>query len=410
MTGGGEARQTTLPMRIFTRYVLDELLYVFLFALAALTGLMVIGGVIREGISQNLPPGQLVRLIPYLLPQMLCITLPVTLLLSATSLYARMSGSNEIVAIKALGISPTAVVWPSMVLSFLLSLGAVWLNDVAMSWGRTGMQRVLVEAGEDIAYSMLRTQKQFTCAAFSIIVQDVDGRTLIRPTVTINPRKDSPAITIMADVAELQTDFNKNVLRIVARNYSVLIGIHNGVDLADPGVWEYEMPLGDASRSSRAADHPTMLALRAIPREIDEQRKDIEDYQQRLAVEAAQQMLLGEFSQLAGPEWKERHRRLESKWNRLYRLRIEPHRRWSAGFSCFCFVWVGAPMAIRLRNRDFLTSFFLCFLPILVVYYPLFMYGMDGAKEGRIPPACIWAGNALLLVWGFFLLRKVIRY
>ncbi|MCL4191899.1 MAG: LptF/LptG family permease, partial [Thermoguttaceae bacterium] len=145
-------------MRIFTRYVLDELLYVFLFALAALTGLMVIGGVIREGISQNLPPGQLVRLIPYLLPQMLCITLPVTLLLSATSLYARMSGSNEIVAIKALGISPTAVVWPSMVLSFLLSLGAVWLNDVAMSWGRTGMQRVLVEAGEDIAYSMLRTQ------------------------------------------------------------------------------------------------------------------------------------------------------------------------------------------------------------------------------------------------------------
>jgi lipopolysaccharide export system permease protein len=92
------------------------------------------------------------------------------------------------------------------------------------------------------------------------------------------------------------------------------------------------------------------------------------------------------------------------------RLRTEPHRRWSAGFSCLCFAWVGVPMAVRLRNRDFLTSFFLCFLPILVVYYPLLMYGIGGAKDGTIPPVAVWTGNLLLVCWGAWLVRRVIRY
>ena len=67
-------------------------------------------------------------------------------------------------------------------------------------------------------------------------------------------------------------------------------------------------------------------------------------------------------------------------------------------------------MAIRLRNRDFLTSFFLCFLPILIVYYPLLAYGVNGAKSGTIPPDAVWAGNVLLACWGGWLLAGVIRY
>ena len=67
-------------------------------------------------------------------------------------------------------------------------------------------------------------------------------------------------------------------------------------------------------------------------------------------------------------------------------------------------------MAIRRRKGEFLTSFFLCFLPILIVYYPLLAYGIDGAKNGTVPPEAVWAGNLLLLAWGAWLLRNVVRY
>ena len=117
-----------------------------------------------------------------------------------------------------------------------------------------------------------------------------------------------------------------------------------------------------------------------------------------------------DFDALAGKEWNVYDEQIEKAISRLYRLQTEPWRRWAAGFSCLCFAWVGAPMAIRRRNQDFLTSFFLCFLPILLVYYPLLVWGVDGAKRGELPVYFVWAGNLLLVAWGAYLLRKVVRY
>ena len=67
-------------------------------------------------------------------------------------------------------------------------------------------------------------------------------------------------------------------------------------------------------------------------------------------------------------------------------------------------------MAIRRRKGDFLTSFFLCFLPILVVYYPALMWTIDFSKAGTFPPQSLWLGNILLLLWGVWLVRRVLRY
>lgn len=67
-------------------------------------------------------------------------------------------------------------------------------------------------------------------------------------------------------------------------------------------------------------------------------------------------------------------------------------------------------MAIRLKNSDVWTSFGVCFLPILGVYYPLMMYGVDLAKSGDMPPHCVWLGNLVLAAIGYWLMRKVVRY
>lgn len=67
-------------------------------------------------------------------------------------------------------------------------------------------------------------------------------------------------------------------------------------------------------------------------------------------------------------------------------------------------------MAIWRRRGEPLTAFFLCFAPILIIYYPLLAYGIAGAKGGTIPPASVWAGNAVLALCGVWLLRKVLRY
>jgi lipopolysaccharide export system permease protein len=364
--------------------------------------------VVREAVLQSLPPAQVIWLVPYILPQALQVTMPVTLLLATTIVYGRMSGANEVLAIKAMGIHPMRIVWPTLVGAFLLSLLAVWLNDIAVSWGRHGVQRVLLEAVEEIAYSMLRTQRSYSSPSFAINVKRIDGRRLILPTLTLQARGNTPTITIMAQEAEMQADYKENVLKIVLRQGT--IDVEGRLKASFPDVHEQEIPLSDASRADSPGSRPSVLALALIPGQIVKQRELIERYEQELAAQAAYQMLSGEFDSLVGPQWDEHYRQLQEYRQNLHRLRAEPHRRWSAGFSCLCFVWVGASMAIWLRNRDFMTSFFLCFLPILVVYYPAMMGAVDGAKNGTIPPWGVWAGNLLLVLGGLVLLRKVLRY
>lgn len=389
------------------RHVLIELIKVFLFALAAVTGLFEIGILVKQLLKEGLPLLQIVGLLPYILPEALRYSVPVTLLLATTTVYSRMSGSNEVVALKALGISPIVILRPALILAFLVSLITVWLNDKAVSWGRQGVRQVIVDAMEEIAYSMLRTERCYSSPYFTINVKRVEDRTLIQPIVTIKARGSAPTITIDAESAVLQVDHKEKVLKIYTGPGSIEAEGRGRVFFS---AYEYEMPLTDPSAENEGGGRPSGLALWQIPEETVKQRQAIEQHREHLAAAAAEQLLAGDFDRLGGLDWTRRIVQGELMHTRLCELRLEPFRRWSAGFSCLCFVWVGAPMAVWLRNRDFLTSFFLCFAPILIVYYPLLAYGISGAKNGTIPPISVWAGNVLLAVWGAWLLRKVLRY
>jgi lipopolysaccharide export system permease protein len=372
--------------------------------------MMIIIGVVQEAARQGLPMGQVVRLIPYILPLALCVSVPVALLFTASYTYGRMSGLNEVVAIKALGISPLSLLWPIFALAFLLSLVTVWLDDLAVSWGRHGARRVVVEAAEEIIYSMLRSHGGggYNTPILSINVQRVEEHRLIGCIVAFHAHDNAPEVTISASEAELHADQAQGVLKIVLRDANVDYGgKYTGVW---PGVYEREIPLDDATRDQDSSNTPSSQPLWRIPKQEAEKIELIQGLEQEMAVQATYQMLCGDFDELSSPEWNGRSMVLDLQRGQLCRLRTEPHRRWSAGFVCLCFTWVGAPMAIRLRNRDFLTSFFLCFLPILIVFYPLLAYTSNGAKGGSLPPYSLWAGNVLLLLWGAYLLRKVLRY
>jgi len=395
-------------MSILIRHILIELSKVFLLSLAVLTALMIIVGLVREAINQNLPPAQVIWLIPYILPDALRIMIPVTLLLATTVVYGRMSGGNEVVAIKAMGISPVRIIWPALVAAFLISLVTVWLNEVAVSWARQGAQRVVVNAVEEIVYNMLRTQRRYNSSAFAINVRRLEDRKLIYPTLTLYARGNTPSVTIMAREAELRADHAQHVLKIVLREGTVNVG--GRITGYFPDTYEHEVPLSDASRADGVSGSPSATPLNLIPERIARQHRVIEQFERELAARAACQMLCGEFDTLTGPEWDKLRRQMADHRQHLSRLYTESPRRWAAGFSCLCFVWIGAPMAVWLRQRDFLTSFFVCFTPILVVYYPLLVYGIDGAKNGTIPPYSVWAGNLILFAWGCYLLRKVVRY
>ncbi|HIB00315.1 MAG TPA: LptF/LptG family permease, partial [Phycisphaerales bacterium] len=179
-------------MRIITRYVVFELFKTFAVILTVITMLLLFILLAQRAIQEGLEPLLVIRLTPYLIPDVLRLAIPATMLLATCVVYGKMSGANEIIAVKANGGSPMVVVWPAIVLAFAISLFAVWLNDIAVSWGRTGVDRIILRSVEDIVYGMLRTQRAYSNSRFSIHVKDVEDRKLIRPTISFHARDNAP--------------------------------------------------------------------------------------------------------------------------------------------------------------------------------------------------------------------------
>ena len=369
-------------MPLLNRYVLAELIKVFVVVLAAITLLMVFFFVGKEAVSQGLGAAQVIRILPYILPEALRFAVPATILFAVCSVYGRMAAFNEVVAIKALGISPMSIMWPMLVMTFLMSLATVWLNDLAVSWGRPGMQRVIMQSAEEIAYGMLRAHKSYSTKQFSITVWSVEGKKLVHPTLTFQSGGESRSITVTAEEAEMRSDPVENKLHIVFRNGKIDFGGEAQMSFAEN---KQTVSLSEATAKGDGSGSPSQLSLRSIPDEIVAQHRRIDDQEQRMAALAGYQMMTGDLPALTGSGWEPQQAALTDHRYRLFRLYTEPHRRWANGFSCLCFAIVGAPVAIRMRKAEFLTSFFLCFGPILLCYYPLLIFGVDQAKSGALP-------------------------
>jgi lipopolysaccharide export system permease protein len=393
-------------MNIISRYVLQELLQVFLVALAALTLFMLVVGLVKEAQQQGLGFLQIAALVPYVLPEAMRFAVPGTMLFAVASVFGRMSASNEITALKAAGITPMATIWPAIGLAVVVSFISVWLNDVAVSWGRDGVRRVIVSSVEEIIYGRLKQQRSYSASQIAINVKNVEGRKLIRPTLSFQPGGSAAQVTVSAAEAELRADAVAGTLTIICRNGTLHVG---DVKAVFPDTIERVVPLDAVSRRGTASTSPSEIAMADFPKARAEQIARISQHEQVAAAKTAMAILSGRMEQTVPAMVEGELYAVKNETGRLRRIIMEPWRRWANGFSCLCFVLVGAPMSIKMRNADFLTSFFLCFLPILLIYYPLFMFGVSQAKSGAVPPVAVWTGNVLVTLWGMWLMRSVVR-
>ncbi|MDY0166871.1 MAG: LptF/LptG family permease [Thermoguttaceae bacterium] len=381
-------------MWIFTRYVVWEVLKFFFAGLVVLTLLVTVGMGVKEGLSQGLPPIVMLRTMPFMIPEMLGITLPVAMLYSVCTVFGRMAGTNEIVALKSAGISPMAAVSPVLVMAVFLSLITVSIYEMVAVWCRPTVQRVVIESIEDIAYGMLQAKRSFQTDGLSITVKRVDGRRLIKPTIAITSRGNEPALTLSAEEAELRADFNERVLNIYCRNGEV--DVEGQVRLSFHDTQKYAVPFREPEKQI----HRNWLATGEIATHVRDLKESMDLAEERI------DRCIADGETPSDSDL----RQLKILQGRFHRLRTEPFRRWSNGFTCFFFVLVGAPVAMMRRNGDILATFFVCFLPILVAYYPLLMLSENLSTTGKLPPWSFWLGNAVMVVPGLVLLRQVLRH
>jgi len=395
-------------MRILTRYIVLELLTVFSLTLASMTVFVFLILIGKEAVENGLGLLPILRMVPYILPQAMQFAVPGTMLLATTTVYGRIASSNEIVAVKSLGISPMTMLWPTFILATLVSLGAVVLSDVAVSWGRGGVERIIVESLEEIVYGRLRTSRSYSNNRLKVAVQRVQGKTLINPIITYFGADNAPPLWITADEAELSVDLENNNVAVTFLNVDGSMA--DRVTAWIPGKETIPFSLEEFTGIKEQSRSTSNYSLREVGPAKKQQVEVIDRLKQEMTAQAGHAMMTGRMFELSQDSWQTKRSKLAGAERTLHRLHTEPHRRWASGFSCLCFVLIGAPMAIRFSHGDIWGSFFVCFVPILVVYYPMLVSSLDLAKNGVMPPQVVWLGNIVLALCGVWLVRRVIRF
>lgn len=392
---------------ILFRMILWEMFKVFTIALLGITGIMLMGTIIAEASQFGLAPTQILTAIPLMVPSTLPFTIPATTLFAACVVYGRLSADNEVLAIKASGVNILHVVKPGLFLGLIVSLGTLVLYYRIIPYTHHLLREMAFRDAEQFLYSTLARQGTINSSQvpYSMFVKGVQGKKLLNPVIKRKNAKGQVDIVAHAREADLRVDMAHKQL-LVRMRFGVLLS-----EDGSRGYFEdkkFDIPLTgldeNANRRPRAMTWQELVSRR---KELTEEQDKIAD---EISVHSAR-LLVGDHPAdlpLHVKNLKEKHRHFKSQDRQVY---VEMLMRPALSFGCLCFILVGCPIGIMFSRGDYLGAFITCFLPIVLVYYPLMLCGTNMAKEGRLNEILlVYAADVVVALGGLSLFRRLIRH
>ena len=393
---------------------MGQLLRTFLLALITVTIIFSLFVIMAEATRQGLAPQEVMRVLPYIVPGSLPYTIPVAMLFAVSVVYGRIGADNEVMAIKAAGQSAWTVLNPALMIGALLSLVLFGLSSEVIPRANNIFTQILFGSIEDGFYRILKKEREISDPGldFFIQVRDVKDRTLIDPL--IKHRAASPPnppntydLTVRAKAAQVRFDTKAQQVT---------------VELDDPETTgQTDKPFLFWVNGKQALQYPLPKAPRAPERRVQqltngEISENQANYMKRIQIERKKQAVKAAMSiasgQIRSVEWPAiRNASFEYPYlHQKYReLETEKHLRIALAGGVFFFTLLGAPVGILLAKRDFLSAFITCFIPIILLYYPIVLMGINLGKEGVVPPMIVFGGNVLLGLLAIFFALPPVR-
>ena len=393
---------------ILFRMTMAELCKVFVIALVGITGILLMAGIIAEAQSQGFGPAQLLKAIPLLIPSTLPYTIPATTLFTACVVYGRLSADNEILAIKASGVNILQIVKPVLVLGLVMSAGTMTLYYHVIPDTHLRLRSMVFDDAEELLYSMLKKNGSMSMPQmkYAMFVKGVQGRKLLSPVFKKRNDDGTIGMVVHAREADLHVNMQKLELQIHMRR-GVIITSDGSLDGDfDDKFFDLPLPAGFGKMDNVRPRDMTWQRLMGRRQEL---REEVAAAAEETA--AAETRLLLEGTPIDWPQHihnlKERHKQLQYQARLIV---VEMLMRPALSLGCFCFILVGCPIGIMFSRGDYLGAFITCFLPIVLIYYPLLLAGTNMANKGRWNEVLlVFAADIVIALCGLPLFRSLLK-
>jgi len=388
--------------------ILSELLKVFLLSVTALTGILLLAGIFQEASKNGLSPTQILMIIPLLIPSMLPYTLPATTLFATCVVYGRLAHDNEILAIKAAGINILRVVWPGVLLGIIVSGVTIYLYYRPIPRTHFLLRVTFLKDVEEFLYSMLKRDGQIVHPKLNIeiYVKQIQGRRLLDAQF-MRKDADNKDYDMIARAREATLSVNLAQHQIQIHMHSCRITSKDGdTGFFEDKVWPVDLPVEFTNPTKSRPCDMTWQEMRQERAKLVQEREaielDIATHKAALALQTDPTRFQKHVHDLSN--------QLARKAQEIRDIDEEMNMRPALAMGCLCFVLIGCPVGIWFSRSDYLSAFITCFLPIVLIYYPLMLCGINMGRLGRFDPiVSTWAADTLLAVASLPLFRRLLR-
>lgn len=399
-----------IPYRILPRMILLNLLGVAALSVVGSSALMMTAGAMIQAASLGIDPLRIMTFMPLLIAPTLPYTVPSCLLLACTMVYGGMSAANEVTAIKAAGIHVGRILGPAILLAAGAWAATVYLVDTVIPACHRMFQSAILADIEGTMLAYLREQGVICQPSFpyELYVRGVQDEKLIN--VVIKHRTASGNYDMVAKAAEA-------TLKVVAGpdgerrlELRLIDGmLSTGTDAALFRDNTVPMPLPGFLTSQEPKNE--MLSFAGLRRRAAEASAIPLATEEDLAAAGALAVLGGNPSDFAARiEEAALERGIAAR--RAHEMECEVQLRLAQASAPIPFVLLGVPLSILFQRREFLRAFFVCFMPIVTLYYPAMILCFNLVKEQRHPSylALLWVPSIALSLAAVPFLRRTFRY
>ena len=406
---------------ILNRLIFWELVKVFLLALLSLTGLFVTAGMVQQASQLGLSASQVFAAIPLFVPSTLPYTIPATTLFASCVVYGRLAHDNEVVAIKAAGVHLSTILKPALLLGVLTTAATAGLYHTVIPVTQQLLQKQILDDPEEVLYGMLRRERSIRFGNFPYVmyVRDVQGRRLVDVVLKRRVKLTNPETGVATYVGY---DF---VMR--AREAQLRVNVAEGKLYIDPDrfVIDDKSARGQsAPNGPLAVELPESLTGKDIrTRPMSLVWTDIAPRAAAMRADVAAVERKRESNRKEGESAKTEHERVLSQQHDLHlqaqskeilrqarNVETELYMRPALAFGCLVFALIGCPVGMMANRADYLSTFVVCFLPTVFVYYPLLLFGGNVGRDGKSPLGLgCWMANIVVGLAGLLLTARLLR-
>lgn len=363
---------------IINRYIFKEMLPPFILCLLVFSFIFLMARMIKITnwiVNYDVSILSVGLMICYSMPLFLVFVLPMSVMMSILLTFLRMSGDNEITALKTGGFSIYRFL-PPVVFFFLAGFAAtLFITIYAMPWASLAIKELtysVAATNADIGLKERTFNDSFKDVMLYVNKVDIVNKELIDVFIE-DKRQPDMVSTVIAPRGKLFSEPDKYVFYLLLYDGTI-----------------YQTNVDDRIATSiRFDSNKFKFDLQNAFADQKEKQKD------------RSEMSVSELIRYAQTR--------ETKDKHYYKALIEMHQRFSLPFTCIALGILAMPLG--LQSRAFRRSYGLILgLFFFLVYYLLLSAGSVLGKTGSVPPAIgIWVPNAVMGGIGIYLLLRSAR-